>query len=80
MEETAMSKKILGKKEEETKKEEEKVDYLAENYLWNVTKEGCGTSVLAGTIVASMMSVEERKMARAGKKKFSNETFTFERK
>lgn len=75
-----MSKKILGKKEEEKAIEEEKVDYLAENYLWNVTKEGCGTSVLAGTVAASIMSVDEKKMARAGKRKFSNETFTFERK
>lgn len=80
MEETEMSKKILGQKTEKTSEEKAKKDYLADDVLWTVTKDGCGKTVFNGSFAAALMTVDEKKKARNGVAKISNKTFTFERK
>ena len=81
IEETEMSKLILGKETEETPKAKATANYLSEKSLWYADKKGCGKSLFNGPMVAALMNESDKAKARAGIKKIESKTgFVFERK
>lgn len=81
IEETKMSKMILGKETEETPKAKATANYLSEKSLWFADKKGCGKSLLNGPMIAALMNESDKAKARAGIKKIESKTgFVFERK
>lgn len=81
IEETEMSKMILGEKAEETQKTKETANYLSEKSLWFADKKGCGKSLFNGSMIAALMNENDKAKARTGIKKIESKTgFVFERK
>ena len=81
IEETEMSKMILGKKTAEAPKAKATANYLSEKSLWYADKKGCGKSIFNGLMIAALMNESDKAKARAGIKKIESKTgFVFERK
>lgn len=81
IEETEMSKMILGREEEKKEEIKSNANWLADNVIWEVSKKGCGTSVFTGTMAAAAMSDEDKRRARNGIGRIESKTgFLFERK
>lgn len=74
---TELENKILGKAEEV--KPAAQKQYLTSDFVWKVTKSGCGSSLYSGRMVAEMLSAEGKKKALKGCKKISENGFLFER-
>ncbi len=72
--------KVLGKKEEVTAKSAVKPDYFAENYIWEVSKNGCGKSLFNGRMVYEMMDVSAKVKVKKGYKDITSGDFSFKLK
>lgn len=61
MDETDMSKKILGSQTDNEPEEKKTANWLADNVIWYVSKKGCGTSVFRGPMAEALMNGEDKK-------------------
>lgn len=73
IEETEMSKIILGKEEEKKGEIKSNANWLADNVIWEVSKKGCGTSVFDGSMTAAVMTDDDKIKARNGIKRIESE-------
>ena len=81
MDETDMSKKILGSQTDNEPEEKKTANWLADNVIWYVSKKGCGTSVFRGPMAEALMNGEDKKKAKSGVKRIESVTgFVFARK
>lgn len=81
MDETEMSKKMLGGQTEDKQEEKTTANWLADNVVWYVSKKGCGTSVFRGSMVEALMNNDDKRKARSGVKRIESATsFVFARK
>ncbi len=81
MDETEMSKKILGQQTAKKTELTPATDWLADNVIWFVSKKGCGTSVFRGPMAEALMNREDKQKAKSGVKRIESETgFVFARK
>lgn len=81
MDETEMSRKILGRKAAGPERKKAETNFLADNVLWFVSKKGCGTSVFRGPMAEALMNREDKQKAKSGVKRIESETgFVFARK
>lgn len=65
-----MEEKILGVEPVEEKKDVKKTaDVFTANNVWLVSKKGCGTTLMNGRMVATMLDYDARKQFIYGNKK-----------
>lgn len=64
-----MEEKILGVEPVEEKKDVKKTaDVFTANNVWLVSKKGCGTTLMNGRMVATMLDYDVRKQFLSGKR------------
>lgn len=76
----SMEEKILGVTPEEKKDEKKVFDYLTAENIWQVSKKGCGSSMMNGRMVNEMLDFDTKKQVRAGKKEVKCGDITFKLK
>ncbi|MBR1649121.1 MAG: hypothetical protein IJ689_05940 [Alphaproteobacteria bacterium] len=80
MPESEMADRILGR---ERPKEvvKQKIDWLAADVVWKISKPDCGTACYTGLQAAALMNDTEKKKAASGTKKITgSKGYFFERK
>lgn len=75
----SIEEKVLGKKD----KGSAPVPKSAQNrftaeHLWKITRQGCGSCVMAGSMVRDMLSLENKKKALSGQKSIKEGNAVFE--
>ena len=63
-----MEEKILGVTPEEKKEEKKTIECFTAQNVWIVSKKGCGTTLMNGRMVATMLDYDARKHFLSGKK------------
>ncbi len=71
--------KVLGISETKMQKAKCVANYFSADNVWEVTRKGCGTCVLSGTIVSEMLDIESKKKASKGTKELASNGATFKR-
>lgn len=64
-----MEEKILGIEPEEKKEVKIAANWFTEQNVWIVSKKGCGTTLMNGRMVATMLDYDARKQFIYGSKK-----------
>jgi hypothetical protein len=71
--------KILGLPEEKEEKPVTVANYLADNVVWEVSKDGCGKQKFNGVMVREMLDESSKALVMAGKKVVEYNGFKFKR-
>ena len=75
-----MEEKILGVTPEEKKEEKKTVECFTTQNVWIVSKKGCGSSLMNGRMVATMLNCDAKKQFMSGKKELKIGDTTFKLK